>query len=75
MPDEKLKPACCNCKYLGSPFRGELYRFHEDMECRRHSPILVGTSERPYTHFPSTSGNDWCGDYEPDTRPTAGEGK
>lgn len=63
----EIKNSCCNCQFSYG-YRGEIYRFRDDLLCRRHAPVQVGTSERPYTQFPVVSGDTWCGDYEPDMK-------
>ena len=59
----KPKPMCCNCKFLGSPFRGESYQFRDDMDCARHAPIVKLTEYGRKSVFPPVKGNDWCGDF------------
>lgn len=58
---------CCFCKFWGSRFKGELYRFRENENCQRHAPTVRITTDSYMQNkplFPQTKGNDFCGDFE-----------
>jgi hypothetical protein len=61
-----MKAECCTCKFNGDVFKGGLYRYRDNMECRRHAPVYdIRDHFKP--RWPLISGTDFCGDYEYDT--------
>jgi len=55
--------ACADCVHWKAGASGE-------GECRRHAPQLISFEVDDdvsiQSRFPTTSSNDWCGDFEPE---------
>ena len=66
---------CRNCRFWGPPndnIRNDNTPYAYD--CKRHAPIAYKAEQWPgryypmddiITRYPITSGQDWCGDFEP----------
>lgn len=61
MSTETTTKACAACAYWKSGITGE-------GECRRNAPQLItfeiDDEVKVESRFPTTSGEDWCGDFE-----------
>ena len=58
---ERVAETCGTCRF----FRQNAPPYDvKGGECRRRSPVMVGTSERGWSEWPYVQLTNWCGEYE-----------